>query len=564
MLPFPCPNCGSDLAVPEGAPNQPVACLSCGEEVAVPGPSESYASSADGDPSDLERYVEMEVAEKAEVQPAGGPAAGPTGARPDRRLPRPLGDPLRSARTFFLWLVTLCLVLGLVVGVVSSVRTAGDFFLNMLVADAVCFVLFGAALVVIPPLPMIWLVLHILPKRGVNAFYLRSFRNDRYSWPARKAIQAALGGDFRLSGIRDPTRRMPVLLRGLLFGIFLFRYCTPKFMNLEAGWDWQARLWRSLADARCAFIDLSDLTPFVEAEVHLCYRCLGPARVLFLGDPSRGPAQWQNVVAQLLSLKEPARTPIPEGAGVAPPASRFIIGETRCQVAIWQDTGLGRRAFHDAVRLFASGLPPGPAGLKVAACPDVKPPEAERAGRQAVTGEEKSAGGLTVLGAFLVIVLLLAAAFLSRSALGRLLSLPLWIVPALALGGYMTFLLISYFIDCGSARERAIVCGCLGLLVVFYGGSRYYAAPALFRYFVNKYTLTSPSDCPFPQESRTAPPSQRERKNKLTSSSPPDCVWRVAALAGRRAERWSKEEVRHAGILAAKQAAGGPRHAVLA
>src|SRR5262249_39087474 len=151
------------------------------------------------------------------------------------------------------------------------------------------------------PVPLLFAVRRILPRRLTNAFYLRSFRNDPATWPVRKAIQRALGRRFRLSGIRDPRRRWNPLFRMLLTVVFCFRYATPKYMNLEAGNDWKARLWRSLADARCAFLDLTDLTPFVEEEIVLAVRCLGVGRVLFIGDTSRSADEWRGMVARVLA-----------------------------------------------------------------------------------------------------------------------------------------------------------------------------------------------------------------------------------------------------------------------
>ncbi len=99
-------------------------------------------------------------------------------------------------------------------------------------------------------LPGTFLFRSILPAPPVNALYLRSFRNDPATWPIRKAAQSALGRKFRLSGIRDPRRRWPPVIRFMHAAFFAIRCCTPKFMNLEAGTDWKARLWRSLA--KCA------------------------------------------------------------------------------------------------------------------------------------------------------------------------------------------------------------------------------------------------------------------------------------------------------------------------
>src|SRR5262249_32626103 len=124
---------------------------------------------------------------------------------------------------------------------------------------------------------------------------------------------------------------------------FVFRYCTPKLMNLEAGDDWKSRLWASLGDARCALIDVSDLTPFVEEEIQLAYHTLGLSRILFIGEPSRDVSQWQEQLAGLLGGK---------------------VKREQIQVAIWDDQSRQRQeAFFQAVETFRRSLPEGTAEL---------------------------------------------------------------------------------------------------------------------------------------------------------------------------------------------------------
>ncbi len=185
------------------------------------------------------------------------------------RLPKPLGDPLRLLRHFVAVLILLQIVCAVIVpvAILGELKAPSLYGLDLYMAMAVS-------------LPFTFWWWSILPCRAVNAFYLRSFRNDRDTWPIRKAAQAALGPKFRLSGIRDPRRRWLPVVRFMLAGFFSIRCCTPKFMNLEAGADWKARLWRSLANARCALIDVSNVTPFVLEEIELCYQ----GRAWFGGD----------------------------------------------------------------------------------------------------------------------------------------------------------------------------------------------------------------------------------------------------------------------------------------
>ena len=202
--------------------------------------------------------------------------------------------------------------------------------------------------------PVFYIVYRILPRRQTNAFYLRAFRNDAATLGMRKTIQRTLGyRAFRLSGIRDPDRRGSPFWRGLNLILLAIRYSTPKYMDLEAGDDWKARLWSSLAEARCAFIDVSDPTPFLLEEVVLAVRSLGLKRVLFLGNVSLDEEAWRHRVAAMLEAKTPDSADI--------------------QVAVWGSESEHRRSFVDRVRRFAPELPEGLPGLCSAAVPLIRP-----------------------------------------------------------------------------------------------------------------------------------------------------------------------------------------------
>ena len=276
----------------------------------------------------------------------------------------------------------------------------------------------------------------ILPGRTVNAFYLRSFRNDPATWPCRKAAQAALGRRFRLSGIRDPRRRGPRVLRYMDVFLFAIRYCTPKFMNLEAGADWKARLWRSLGDARCALIDLSDLTPFVLEEIELCRRCLGLKRILFVGDSSRGPDAWRMQIAA--------------GAGWLDPT---LLPEIR--VAIWNASKGGRKAFTASVRAFAAGLPAGVAGLKAEALPLAQVGGTPGEGPPSWGVE----GGVEMVLGIALSFVLFGGFQLARLAYEQILGHPdvlidlLWMLPSFAFLAIEVCCIVRYLIDC-TAWER--------------------------------------------------------------------------------------------------------------
>ena len=246
------------------------------------------------------------------------------------QLPPPLGDPLRIIR-FLLGVGFAFAALFLVLWSALLFLMSGEvFFLIIPLFGLILGFLFFFAF---------W---RILPNRRTNAFYLRSFTNDKATLPIRQEILRGLGAGFRLSGIRDPRRRWPAVIRYLDSTLFAIRYCSPRYMNLEAGKEWKARLWRSLGDARCALIDISQVTSFVAEEIELCFRCLGLDQILFI-----------------------AHTEQERDAFLA--HNRFPAWEQgRIQVAVWSQ---GRRAFREQVRAFAKCLPLDPAGLQREALP---------------------------------------------------------------------------------------------------------------------------------------------------------------------------------------------------
>jgi hypothetical protein len=288
----------------------------------------------------LEHWAPSVLGAFAQVEdevPAGAEESSTATVLPSR-LPNPLGDPLRALRyfvSFFGILEIACLVI--LPGIVFEAKV--NF------PDAL-----GSYFGVVVSTYWLW---SILPGRAVNAFYLRSFRNDPATWPIRKAAQAALGRKFRLSGIRDPRRRWLPVIRYMHAAFFAIRCCTPKFMNLEAGADWKARLWRSLGDARCALIDVSHLTPFVLEEIELCCRCLGLKRILFIGDSSRSHDDSQQRIGEACDWLDPTTY-------------------HAIRVAIWDASSVGRKLFLAKVRAFAAELPAGVAGLKAEALPLVQ------------------------------------------------------------------------------------------------------------------------------------------------------------------------------------------------
>lgn len=262
---------------------------------------------------------------------------------PQGIMPKPLGDPLR----------TLGVALGVISRILCVVVVLGFVGIYFMIPEEsrgdvanmvfIWFMMFGSVMAVIPILAFLR---RILPRRRTEAIFLRSFRNDPETWRLRTAVQDALGPDLRLSGIRDPRRRWPLPLRIVLLFFFALRYSTPRYMNLEAGPDWKARLWRSLGDARCAFIDVTEITPFVAEEIDLCYQSLGSQRVLFLDSGERPLHELRAQIRASITIPE--------------------VEEDRIQVVRWSARrGPARAEFRAAVERFAAALPKEPAGLAV-------------------------------------------------------------------------------------------------------------------------------------------------------------------------------------------------------
>lgn len=189
-----------------------------------------------------------------------------------------------------------------------------------------------------------WLsgVTRLLPDRPTDVLYLRSFRTDIDTADIRTSLERAFGDGIRVSGIREPRRRWPAVLRFMSYLVFTFRYAHPRYMNLEAGSEWKGRLWRSLGEARGVVIDVADLTPAVAAEVRLCMRCVGLRRILFVGRDTAPTWEWRARITDQL-----------DGTGLTEDV----------HIAKWTSDAEGRSRFEKEVLEFANQLPSAPAGF---------------------------------------------------------------------------------------------------------------------------------------------------------------------------------------------------------
>lgn len=249
-------------------------------------------------------------------------------------VPKPLADPLCSLRPVVAFLIAIqllmgtgLLVFGLVRGPVELLIQAGVLF----VAPAFLIVVYALA----------------LPKQTTDIFYLRSFKKDASSYRIRELLEVVLGRGYRLSGIRDPRKRVPHFLKPLFLVPMMLAYAGSKYLNLEAKEDWKARLWRSLADAKGVVLDLRDLTEFVIEEIELVLVCIQPDRILFVVQSEREYAKLKNRMAN-------------NGVDVAP------LGH----VVVWDETMPGNEEeFASRCQTYCQQLPGHVAGLAVSAVP---------------------------------------------------------------------------------------------------------------------------------------------------------------------------------------------------
>jgi type IV pilus assembly protein PilA len=141
-----------------------------------------------------------------------------------------------------------------------------------------------------------------------NAIYLRAFRTDKATAKLRDELVAILGPGFRLSGIRPPTKKTSMFFRFLAPGLVALRYAGSTFMELEAGDDWMARLWKTYQNTRLVFIDVRDITVHVHNEIQMTLETMGIERCIFVVDSSKTVEQWRETIAAIAGPdQDPAR-----------------------------------------------------------------------------------------------------------------------------------------------------------------------------------------------------------------------------------------------------------------
>jgi hypothetical protein len=247
----------------------------------------------------------------------------------ERFIPAPLADPLVGLRRGLVrlnwltgWLVACGALLNFALGNISTT------FIMLLSGVVGLLWVYGIS--------------RLLPDRPTDIIYLRSFRTDDETSGIRTSLERAVDPRLRVSGIRDPKRRWPKIVRFMSYILFALKYANPKYLNLEAGDEWKARLWRSLGEAKGVVIDIADLTTAVKAEIRLCAKCVELNRILFVVRESATLEVWANRILDVL-----------DGAEV----------EGEIQIAVWHSHGWDRREFESCVKQFGLELPKEAAGF---------------------------------------------------------------------------------------------------------------------------------------------------------------------------------------------------------
>lgn len=200
---------------------------------------------------------------------------------------KPLSDPVRVINIF---LVVNAIVMVLVSAAIL-VPALGYF--GALSSLGLAFAMFSAVILIgVPHQP--------------NAIYLRAFRTDSATAKLRAELAAILGPAYRLSGIRPPQKKSSTFMRFFLPGLIAFRYAGSRFMELEAGDDWMARLWKTYQSTRLVFIDVRDVTVYVHQEIQMTLETMGTERCLFVVNASKSDDEWRQ---SILAIAGPEKNP---------------------------------------------------------------------------------------------------------------------------------------------------------------------------------------------------------------------------------------------------------------
>ncbi|HEY6272426.1 MAG TPA: signal peptidase II [Terriglobales bacterium] len=137
-------------------------------------------------------------------------------------------------------------------------------------------------------------VWRMIPKRPIDALFLRAFGADKKGWAAVKDLRRLLEPRLRLSGVVDPkeSRRTVYLLYWILMpfalGIGDMGRVNAFRHNLFISDRWKEDLERAFPHVRFAIFDCRAITPNVAWELDLAMKTLARRNVFFLvgNDPA--------------------------------------------------------------------------------------------------------------------------------------------------------------------------------------------------------------------------------------------------------------------------------------
>ncbi len=270
--------------------------------------------------------------------------------------------------------------------------------------------------------------------------FLRSFRNDVQTHLLRCELQNALGRQFRVSGIRDPRRRHSwVHYLGLI--VFILRYSTPKFMNLEAGRDWKLRLCQSMLESKLVVVDASDVTQHVAVEISLAAQSVGLSRILFIATERVDVTDGKQVIKEHLPIHA---------------------NHDDINIVFWDDSsGLSRSEFRTKVQVAA-----------MSACNSTEKIDPRSISFSSNTMCEDEPVAMNdwkyFLGAYFVIFFPLFFLSLVLSFFDPLLSERFERLFAAISSTAVCVLFIQYLLDIGSLRQRFSVFVALGICGLWY------------------------------------------------------------------------------------------------
>lgn len=245
----------------------------------------------------------------------------------------PLLDTVPIAASFLVWSTIGLLLVEPILKLYQLSGWKGTFSLEMLL------VVFGWSIVLLIFALMqryaIELLIHETDQQQDLCLYLRAFQTDDRSGQLRAWLKAALGYQFRLSGIRAPHHRASPLTTFFSPVIKGLRYLGSRQFELEApDRNWLARLLASFAETRLVFVDMRSLSPNVMDEIKLSWLVFGPERMIFIVDDSRSLEDGQKsikahlgpVITQTLRLVSWPTGGVPEEAGFVRAVRDALVG----------------------------------------------------------------------------------------------------------------------------------------------------------------------------------------------------------------------------------------------